>query len=222
MDDSLSAAASRFRSSDADPLPAIVLCGGQGRRLGGTVEKPLVEVDGEPMVDRVIQALRTAKAVDRIHLVASPAVPNTLAHLGKRADSGKQANSKADGLVVYEGAGDGYVADLDAALDRTGTPALTVAADLPLLTATAVEAAVERASGESLSVCVPVGLKLELGISAETTFDQAGLEVAPTGVNVVGETSDQVWVVDDESLAVNVNRPRDLAVAREMAASAGK
>ncbi|WP_430505261.1 NTP transferase domain-containing protein [Haloparvum sp. PAK95] len=201
--------------TSAAPLPAIVLCGGEGSRLGGDVEKPLVEVAGEPMIDRVLDGLRTADRVGRIHAVTSPKAPETHAHLLENRVAGE------DELVVHEGAGGGYVADLNDALERTGTPALTVAADLPLLSGEAVDLAVERAAGESLSVCVPRTLKQELGVSADTTFDHDGTTVAPTGMNVVGSEADRVHVVDSKALAVNVNRPGDLAVARALAGDDG-
>lgn len=198
-------------SRSPSPIPAIVLCGGEGSRLGGDVEKPLVEVDGVPTIDRVLDALQAADRVGRIHAVTSSKTPETHAHLHGNRVPGE------DDLVVHEGAGEGYVADLTDALERTGRPALTVAADLPLLSGEAVDGAVERAAGESLSVCVPLALKQELGVSADTTFDHDGTTVAPTGVNVVGSDADQVHVVDSEALAVNVNRPGDLAVARALA-----
>ncbi|MFB6236212.1 MAG: NTP transferase domain-containing protein [Halopenitus sp.] len=199
-------------SRSFDPIPAIVLCGGEGSRLGGDVEKPLVEVDGVPMIDRVLDALQEADRVDRIHAVTSPKAPETKVHLRENRETGK------DGLVVHAGAGGGYVADLNDALERTGTPAVAVAADLPLLSGEDVDRAVERATGESLSVCVPLALKQAVGVSADTTFDHNGTTVAPTGLNVVGTDADRVHVVDSEALAVNVNHPRDLAVARTLAA----
>ncbi len=42
-------------------------------------------------------------------------------------------------------------------------------------------------------------------------------EVAPAGLNVVGDGPDRTLVVEDPRLAVNVNRPGDLVVARERA-----
>ena len=45
----------------ADNITAIVFCGGSGRRLGG-VEKPLVRIDGRPLVSYVIERLRTQVA----------------------------------------------------------------------------------------------------------------------------------------------------------------
>ncbi|WP_348613710.1 NTP transferase domain-containing protein [Halobaculum rarum] len=198
------------------------MCGGRGTRLGAVgdgTEKPLVEVGGVPMVDRVLDALAGSQ-VEGVHAVVSPHTPATAAHLVVRGD-----------LTVIEAPGDGYVADLGYALERVDRPVLTVASDLPLLTAEAVDRAVDAAAGggagasgsdgagESLAVYVPVSLKREVGASVDegtTTVD--GREGAPTGLNVVGDddradAEENTLVVADERLAVNVNRPRDLRVA---------
>ncbi|WP_321169495.1 NTP transferase domain-containing protein, partial [Halopenitus sp. POP-27] len=224
------------------PFPPIVLCGGRGTRLAGEptvdaiAEKPLVRVGGEPMVDRVVRALRRSDAVDAIHAVASPHTPETLAHLRSGIDS-LDVPDGGDGLdhpvdrddrpvlTVREGSGDGYVADLQAALENVDPPAITAVADLPLLrpdhVSAAVNHAIRRSDGESLTVCVPASTKRDLGVSADTTMTVDGMQVAPTGLNVVGseDAPETVRVVDDPALAINVNRPGDLRIARKRVAS---
>jgi adenosylcobinamide-phosphate guanylyltransferase len=177
------------------------MCGGRGTRLGGASEKPLVAVGGTPMIDRVCGAL-AASRVETVYAVVSPQAPETRAHVD------------ASDVAVVETAGDGYVADLTAALDRIGRPALTVAADLPLLAPAVVNRVLDRAEG-SLTVAVPVDLKRRLGVSVDTTVER-DRELAPTGVNVVASTDDDIYVSDDVGLAVNVNRPRDLWVAEAL------
>lgn len=183
------------------------MCGGAGTRLGGEVEKPLVDVGGTPMVDRVRAAL-AASRIGTVHLAVSPRAPATRDHL------------RAAGARVVETPGDGYVPDLTAALDGVGRPALTVAADLPLLTAEAVNRVLDaRGDAEgSLTVAVPVGLKRRLGVSVDTSFERDGKRVAPAGVNVVGVagTDDDIYESDDPRLAVNVNHPSDLQVAEAL------
>ena len=180
------------------------MCGGQGTRLDTDAEKPLVEVDGVPMVDRVRNAL-AASRVDAVHAVVSPHAPETHDHL------------QAAGASLVETPGEGYVADLTAALDRVGRPALTVAADLPLLAATPVNRVLDAAvGGRSLTATVPVDLKRRLGVSVDATFDHQGRALAPTGCNVVDGTDDDIYVSDDRRLAVNVNRRPDLLVAEAL------
>jgi adenosylcobinamide-phosphate guanylyltransferase len=180
------------------------MCGGRGTRLGGETEKPLVAVGGTPMVDRVCDALVTSRA-DDVYAAVSPHAPATCEHLDSAT------------VTVVETPGDGYVADLTAALDRIGRPALTVAADLPLLAPDAVNRVLTTATG-SLVVAVPVALKRRLGASVDTTVEDEseGRTLAPTGLNVVAGTDDDIYVSDDPRLAVNVNRPRDLWIAEAL------
>lgn len=221
---------------------ALILCGGEGSRLragGIETEKPLVEVCGTPMLDRVHDALAGSR-IERIHAVVSPNAPAT--------------RNRAHDLPcnVIETPGEGYVADLGQALDAVDDPALTVAADLPLLTPDVVNRTLTVAeeiggSGEqgtstsvpSLTVCVPAALKRQLGVSADTTFTPgregteeaeprivparyADIELAPTGVNVVGDSGDAIWVSHDARLTVNVNRSADLDVAESLCDSEGQ
>jgi len=175
------------------------MCGGRGTRLDTDAEKPLFRVGGVQMVDRVFGALDES-GVDTAYAVTSPAAPETRAHL--------------DGPCI-ETPGDGYVADLDAALsdERLSPPVLTVAADLPLLDGEILDRVLAAHDGGSLSVLVPAARKRELGVSDDTTFERDGREVAPTGVNVVGETGDDAWLTEDVRVAVNVNTLGDARVA---------
>ena len=182
------------------------MCGGEGSRLetGEGTEKPLVTVGGVPMVERVRRAL-AASRIERVHAVVSPNAPATRRWAGS-----------AD-CAAIEGSGDGYVVDLGRALDEVERPALTCVADLPLLRPELVDWTLDRAEGGSLAVCVPAELKRELGASVDTSFEHEGQEVAPSGLNVVGDGGDRVAVSTDAGLAVNVNRPDDLELARRLA-----
>lgn len=210
---------------------AVLLCGGRGTRLGGDVEKPLVEVDGVATVDRVLDALADSR-VERVVAVSSPHTQETTRHLWDRASTPTGRFGIA--LDVRVGDGDGYVADLDHGLNAVDGPAVTVVADLPLLRSADVDAAIEAAvtgdgpvSGEgtdpadgavsSITVCVPAETKRELGVSVDSAFDHGATTLAPTGVNVVADARDRIVVRRRRSLAVNVNRPGDLDVARRLA-----
>ncbi|WP_135820624.1 NTP transferase domain-containing protein [Halostella litorea] len=178
------------------------MCGGRGTRLDADAEKPLFEVGGEPMVDRVADAL-AASAAGTTYAVTSPHAPETAAHVRDR------------GLATVGTPGDGYVADLTAALadDRIRPPVLTVAADLPLLAGDAVDAVLRTHGGGSLTVCVPTALKEMLGVSADAAADGR----APTGLNVVADDErDTMYTTYDARLAVNVNRTEDAAVAEAL------
>ncbi|SFK98181.1 adenosylcobinamide-phosphate guanylyltransferase [Halogranum rubrum] len=197
------------------------MCGGRGTRLGGDVEKPLVEVGGVPMVDRVLAALDGSR-LGNVHAVVSPHAPATRDHLELELE--RLERHERDCTLV-DAPGEGYVADLGYALelDRVETPVLTVVADLPLLDAEVVDTVLDRfdavtgdAPGDdppSLTVCVPAAVKRRLGASVDTSFDHEGRELAPTGVNVVAGSDDHLYCSHDIRLSVNVNRPADRELA---------
>ena len=212
------------------------MCGGRGTRLGGDTEKPLVRIRGRAMVDRVVDAAMDATRVGTVYAVASLHATETRAHLAE----------SRPGVPIVTAPGDGYVSDLQYAVDAIGTDGstgptlLTLAADLPLLDGEAVDAVVDTAcdaDAASLTVCVPAERKRELGVSADTATEIDGREVVPAGINVVGsdetegddadgtgsDTADEtggdvVHLTDDTRLAVNVNYPSDALIAERLLA----
>lgn len=181
------------------------MCGGRGTRLDADVEKPLFEVGGKPMVDRVADALAESR-VETIHAVVSPHAPATRERVSTRED-----------LSVVETPGEGYVEDLRVALAEVDSPVLTVAADLPLLAGDAIDSVLDAHEEGSLTVCVPAGLKRALGASLDTSFEHEGRELAPAGVNVVAETDrETMYETYDARFAVNVNRRSDADLAESL------
>ncbi|MFC7213234.1 NTP transferase domain-containing protein [Saliphagus sp. GCM10025334] len=217
------------------------MAGGQGTRLESQVEKPLYEIGGVAMIDRVLAALE-ASAVDRITVAVSPNAPDTHEHLAERdcsrsreIDGGVETTTPATPERVIETAGDGYVTDLGSILESDSspisTPVLTVAADLPLLEVATVDDVLERyrrrvrarrqeggdggeAPAPSMTVCVPTALKRRLGFSVDATLE-SDRHLVPTGVNVVGTSSETMIARSyDHRLACNVNRRTDARVAK--------
>ncbi|MGM0604552.1 MAG: NTP transferase domain-containing protein [Halobacteriota archaeon] len=188
---------------------AVVLCGGRGTRLDRlAAEKPLVEVGGTPMVERVVSALRES-SIASIVAATSPHAPATARFVSEMRE-----------VDVVETDGDGYVSDLDSVLTTIETPVLTVAADLPLLGARHVESVLATAPPRSTTVCVPAARKCELGVSVDTAFTPMGYDepLSPSGVNVVAEIGEETIVRTEPAFAVNVNRPRDLWIAAALSA----
>jgi adenosylcobinamide-phosphate guanylyltransferase len=187
-------------------MDVLLMCGGQGTRLDRG-EKPLYEVGGEPMVDRVLAALEAADGVDTVYAVTAPHAPGTADHLAGR-------------LPRIETPGEGYVEDLTTALAEVEPPVLTVVSDLPLLVGELLDRVIAAHERGPLTVCVPTALKKALGVSADTTRAHGGHELAPTGLNIVGAdegAEETIHVSYDARLAVNVNRPDDAAVAEVLA-----
>ncbi|USZ73441.1 NTP transferase domain-containing protein [Natronosalvus halobius] len=217
------------------------MAGGRGTRLESRVEKPLYEIGGVTMIDRIFAALE-ASVVGRITVAVSPNAPNTREHLAERdctrsfeVDGTAEPVDLVTPVRVLETAGDGYVADLGSILESDSipisTPVLTAAADLPLLEGATVDGILERyrrrvrargreggtgkdAPAPSMTVCVPTALKRRLGLSVDSTLE-SDRHLAPTGVNVVGTSSETMITRSyDYRLACNVNRRTDARAAK--------
>lgn len=185
------------------------MCGGRGTRLGGETEKPLHPIAGRPMVDRVVDALADSR-IGTVYVVVSPHTPRTRSHLDRRRNE-----SRPPDLAIVDAPGDGYVSDLQYAVEAAEAiepPVLTVAADLPLLDGDAIDAVLDAArvaaNGDpgddggrvgALTVCVPAKRKRELGVSADTASEVGGQEVVPAGINVVGGTESENGDGDDDA-----------------------
>ena len=181
------------------------MCGGRGTRLDADVEKPLLEVAGRPMIGRVLAALEGSR-VGTVRAVPSPHVPATRSFLEDR------------GIPIVETPGAGYVEDLGRALCGVRTPALTVAADLPLLAGDAIDRVLGEHEAGSMTVAIPAALKRALGVSLGPVEERGGRKLVPSGVNVVADANpDRTLVTHDVRLAVNVNRASDARVAERLA-----
>jgi len=188
------------------------MCGGRGTRLDTDCEKPLFEVGGRPMIDRVLAALDHSE-ISTITGVSSPATPRTRDHLATTTER-----------ATIEAPGEGYVRDLQyalAQLEDVEPPVFTVVADLPLLDGTIVDRVLDRfaaADGSpSLSVCVPKALKESMGLSVDSTREGEHRPLVPSGLNVVAAGDREERMVSwDARLAVNVNREPDVARAEAL------
>lgn len=180
------------------------MCGGRGTRLEAETEKPLFEIDGRPMVGRVLAALEASR-IETVYAAVSPNAPETGAYVEETP------------AAPIETPGEGYVEDLEFVLERVDRPVLTVAADLPLLSGEVVDRVLDAHERGSLAVCTPVEIKELLELSVDLTVREGGRELVPTGVNVVGEGRDDTDVTYDVRLAVNVNRRSDAEIAEVLA-----
>ena len=105
------------------PTAALVLAGGEARRMGGS-DKPLLELDGAPMLARVIATL--AGDLPSIAISAN-GDPARFASFGLTV--------LPDGAFAGEGPLAGVLAGLDWAAGRGAEALLTVPADTPFIPA---------------------------------------------------------------------------------------
>jgi adenosylcobinamide-phosphate guanylyltransferase len=188
-------------------MDAVIMCGGRGTRLDAAVEKPLFEIGGVAMIDRVHRAFENS-GIETVTAAVSPQAPETRSHLASR-----------DQISLVETPGDGYVEDLGVALEAVDLPVMTIVSDLPLIEADLVDRVLETAADVPgpITVDVPVALKRELGASIDIERDG----MSPTGCNLVTartETTatETMYTSYDARLAVNVNRRSDARLAEAL------
>ena len=112
-------------------MKAIVMAGGRGSRLKLSCEKPLTPLCNKPMIEWVIETLLNISRLRKVYVALTEYTPNTR----------KWCRNK--GIEVIETKGRGLPYDIVEAVDKVGGEALTVMADLPLITPTTIECIIE-------------------------------------------------------------------------------
>ena len=199
-------------------IAALVMAGGKASRMNSREEKPLLDVGGKPMIERVVEALDKSRAVDRVIV----AVTNN------ESQTARMARELRKSVVLTPG--EGYESDMKFAIKAIGLgDTLVVSADLPFISAEIVSRAVEsyRSSRKpALSVMTPTETYERLASKPQYVFSVGGRALAPIGINIVdgkrideGVLEEHVLVVESEELALNVNTPEDLELARKLASN---
>src|SRR5665647_2596001 len=105
-------------------VPALVMAGGKGSRMGLSIEKPLLPFLGKPLIDWVAEAIIEAKKVSEFYVITSANTPQTEQHC------------QSKGWKILHTDAKGYHNDLKQAVSMpklTG-PTITIAAALPAIT----------------------------------------------------------------------------------------
>lgn len=190
---------------------ALILAGGSGSRLS-LGEKPLVMVDGVPMIERIIRAFE--KAGCEVVVVLSPRTPFT------------RNWCMAHDILHYCAAGTGYVEDIVEtveALGKTGS-LFTCVSDIPCIRPETIEAIQEKhfdSGKDACSVWVPLSFYEKNGCRASYVQEIDGIECCPAGINILNgsritEPQEEIQIlVNDYSLAFNINTREELSLVRQ-------
>lgn len=185
---------------------ALVMAGGKGTRMNLDEEKPLVKVNGKPMIEHVLKALIGSKHVDKILVAISPNTPKTKDFL------------RDFPVTVVETKAKGYIEDLaDILQDRNylkeDEAVMTIVSDLPFITSGHIDDVLEayyRRNKPAMCVSVPEELFEEYDIIPTLVYE--GL--VPSGVNMLiannHEQEQTIYVTDNVELAFNINTVHDL------------
>ena len=193
------------------------MAGGKGKRMDLMVEKPLLQFLGKPLIDWVLNAVKSAKEVSDFYVVTSLDTPKT------------EKKCIEEGLRIIRTDGKGYHDDLKQAILRGGIlgPVLIMPSDVPALTGEALDniiSAYEKNGKDALAVFVPIQKREELGLSISSIDEFHGVPYAVSGVNILnskrilfeGKIETGAIVTNEIELLLNINTLKDLEIAEKI------
>lgn len=194
-------------------ITALLMAGGKGTRMKLGVEKPMLKLGGKPLIEYVLDALMRSKEVNDVVVAVSKYTPKTAEYLTRRS------------VVVIETPGESWHVDVRYAVKKMSLDkVLTVSADIPFITSEIIDEIIRgyrRSRKSAFTVVVPLETRKRLGLSANYTLRIGNKTLVPAGINVVdGKRIDddvleeEIFIMDDERLAININTYQDLIVAR--------
>lgn len=196
-------------------VQALIMAGGKGKRFHLEIEKPLAQFLGKPLVNWVIDAVKSASKISDFYMVTSPNTKET------------EKKCLREGVKVIRTDGKDYHHDLKQAVIKSQLfcPVLTVSSDLPALTGTFLDQVIlvyERCGKPALTVLVPIEKHREIGLSTASSYNYKGAIYAVSGINVIDgakifdeELDQEVLISDDVEAALNINSLEDLRNAEK-------
>ncbi len=196
-------------------MEALIHAGGKGTRMGSCgIEKPMMMVGDKHTVERVIDALKGARNIDRILVSVSDHTLETESYL------------RSIGVETIRTSGDDFMGDLHQALDRlSGDYVLTSPSDLPLVTSEIFDSIVENfqpGSMDSLLAVVDETTVRGIGITPSYTRECDGSNWVLSGVSIIDRNKtlageylqESLFKTNWPELSINVNTPTELGLAR--------
>lgn len=198
-------------------IPALIMAGGKGKRMGLATEKPLLPFLGKPLIDWMAEAVAGAEKVSEFYVVVSSNTPLTEKHCSSM------------GWKVLCTDAKGYLSDLRQATKTAGLkgPVLTIPADSPAITGKFLDKIVcqfKECQKEFYAVFVPIEIRERLGLSVDSSDEYMGVWYAVSGVNIVNgdkiQGEDKIetaaLITEDVEVLLNINTLKDLEIAEKI------
>ena len=198
-------------------VPALIMAGGKGKRMGLPVEKPLLLFLGKPLIDWVVEAVASAEKGSEFYVVTSANTPET------------ETRCKNKGWKVLRTAAKGYHSDLKQAVRdaRLSGAVLTIPADLPAVTGKFLDKVIsefEECGKNFFAVFVPIKARESLGLSVSSTDEYKGVWHAVSGVNIVngakiqeeGKIETSAMITEETEVLLNINTLKDLEISEQI------
>ena len=198
-------------------VPALIMAGGKGSRMGLPTEKPLLPFLGQPLIDWVVKAIRDAKRVSEFYVITSANTPETEKHC------------LANGWKVLRTDAEGYHNDLKQAVMKADLmgPVLTMPSDVPAITGEFLDKVIsefEVCGKDFLAVFVPIKARQDLGLSISSTDEYKNVLYAVSGVNIIngakiqgtGKIETSAIITEETEVLLNINTVRDSDIAEKL------
>jgi len=196
---------------------ALIMAGGKGTRMECTTEKPLIKLDGIPMIQYVIKALIGSNGVKDVIVLTSPNTPETAEFIRDK------------GFKVFQTPGNGYVEDLQFFISENYSSnqnqvILTITADMPLISSETIDHVIgeyETCGKHAMCIVVPLVIFQEHNLKPSMVLG----DVVPSGLNILRSNNKQqdeeVLKLGKIELAVNINSCEDIVVLEEVLSKIG-
>jgi adenosylcobinamide-phosphate guanylyltransferase len=198
-------------------VPALIMAGGKGKRIGLPVEKPLLPFLGKPLIDWVVGAVASAEKVSEFYVVTSGNTPET------------EKRCRSMGWRVLRTDAKGYHSDLKQAVRDAGLEGavLTIPADLPAVTGRFLDkvvSAFEVCGKDFFAVFVPIKAREDLALSVSSTDEYKGVWYVVSGVNIVngakvheeGKIETSAIITEETEVLLNINTLKDLKISEKI------
>jgi len=197
-------------------IPALVMAGGKGERLGLKIEKPLLPFLGRPLIEWVIQALKSAEKISEMYVATSHHTPKT------------EEKMLVEGFKVIRTDGKDYHHDMKQAVieRRLFQPLLVVSSDLPALSGSFIDKIVsiyQKCEKSALTVLVPLEKCLSLGFSTPSICSYKGKQYVVSGINIIDgakifdeEMSEEIVLSEELEAIININSFEDVQTAEKL------
>jgi adenosylcobinamide-phosphate guanylyltransferase len=190
---------------------ALIMAGGSGSRLN-LGEKPLILINGRPMIAYVIEAFEEAGHEPIV--VTSPKTPMT------------RNWCRVQGISFQSASGNGYIEDMVESVSalEEKQPLFISVADIPCLSARCIRevlAAYEKCLRDACSAWVPASPVFTDNDRKCSPDKIDGIEAVPGGLNIILgekigiEQAELRMLIRDPGLAINVNTRFDRTRAEE-------
>lgn len=187
----------------------VIMAGGKSSRMGSRVEKPLLRLGKETLLERTVAAITESRAGEII-VATTPATPKTSKFAIKK------------GFAVIETPGKDYVEDVYFLLDKFGSY-LSVNSDIPFIDKQAINFLLSNIKKKSIACVIPKD-SVHYPISDDSIGKgEEGDEIVWIGLNYVTPTPEtDLLYMKDGLLAININTPFDLALALKILRERGR